>query len=60
MCITTVSNKKHMNKHYIEQPMPMLELKFDMIIYNKPPLMNALDRSITHPIFRKYRYISFN
>ena len=37
--------------------MQMDELNLNMIIYKNPLLINALDRSVNHPLLRKYPHI---
>ena len=38
---------------YIKQPKQMVGMNLNMIIYKHPHLINALDRSINHPLNRK-------
>ena len=40
--------------------MEMIELKLNMIISKNPHLINSLNRSINHLLFRKYSNIPFN
>ena len=61
MNITTISKKRYMNyEHYIKQLMQMVELNLSMMISKNPRLIKALDRSINHPLIRKYSNIPFN
>ena len=60
MNITILSNKRYMtNECYIQQPMQMVEFNLNMIISPKPHQINALDRTIKHPLTRKYSNIPF-
>jgi len=43
---------------YINNPMPMVERKINMNIAKNPHLINALDRSIDHPMIRKFSYVT--
>ena len=52
-----INNKTY--EYYIKQPMQMVELNLNMIINNDPHLINALDRSINHPLLRKYSNVFF-
>ena len=63
---TFKSKNKHLQslthnkiEYYIKQPMQILELNLKMIINNNPHLINVLDRSINHPLIRKYSNIPF-
>ena len=57
MRITTISNKRYMtHDFYNKQPMQIFELKLSMIIDENPHLINALERSVIHPVIRKYSY----
>ena len=50
MNINTISCKCNMSdKHYINQPMSMLERRINMIIAKNPQLINSLDRNKNHP-----------
>ena len=56
--IKTITCKRNMSyKHYINQPMPMLERRINMIIAKNPQLINSLDRNKNHPLIRKYSHI---
>ena len=58
MTIKTITCKCNMSyKHYINQPMSMLERRINMIIAKNPRLINALDRTKNHPLIRKYSHI---
>ena len=60
MCITTVRNKLPMScEFHITQPRQMVELKLKMIIDENPHLLNTLDRTVNHPLFRKNSQILF-
>ena len=45
---------------HIKQPMQIVELKMDMIIYKTPRLMKTLDRSFNLPSIRNYSNFPFN
>ena len=61
MCITTISNKGYMtDDSHFKEPMQMVELKLKMIIVESPYLINALDRSVNHPLNRKYSYMNYS
>ena len=61
MSITTLSETRYMRyEYYIEQPMQMVELNLRMIISKNLLLTNALDRSINHPLIRKYSNFPIN
>ena len=58
MIIKTITCKCNMSyKHYINQPMSMLERRINMIIAKNPRLINAIDRTKNHPLIRKYSHI---
>ena len=60
MNINTISCKCNMSyKHYINQPMPAVERRINMIIAKNPQLINSLDRNKNHPLIRKYSHIPF-
>ena len=44
-------------KYYINQPMSMIERRINFIIARNPQIINALDRTKNHPLFRKYSHI---
>ena len=55
MIDTTISNKRYMTYEcYIKQPMQMVELNLNMIIFKSPHLIKALEGSISHHLIRKY------
>ena len=61
MNINTFSCKCNMSyKHYINQPMSMLERRINFIIAKNPQLIKCLNRNKNHPLIRKYSHISFN
>ena len=61
MNITTIITKRCMAyEYYLKQQMQMAELNLNMKISKSPHLMNALDRSVNHPLIRNYSRISFN
>ena len=39
---------------YIKQPMQRVELKLNKVFDKNPHLINALDKSANHTLFRKY------
>ena len=43
--------------NYIKHPMQAIELKLNMIIAKNPHLINSLERSHIHPLFRKNSHI---
>ena len=43
-----------------KHPMQLVELNLKMIIDNNPHLITALDKSVNHPIIKKYSYIPSN
>ena len=45
---------------FIEQPMQMIELNLNIIIYENRHLINALDKVDNHPLIRKYSRIPFS
>ena len=47
-------------EHYNKQPMPMVELKLKMIFAKNSNLINSPDRTINHPLIRKYSNNPFN
>ena len=52
--------KKYMAyEYYNKQPMEMVALNLNMIIDNNPHLINALDRSVNHPLMGKYNNIPY-
>ena len=58
MIIKTITCKCNMSyKHYINQPMSMLERRINMINAKNPRLINAIDRTKNHPLIRKYSHI---
>ena len=57
---TTVSNNSQLTfELYIERPMQMVELKLIMIIEENDHIMNASDRTTSHPLIRKYSHMPF-
>ena len=38
------------NKNYMQNPMPAVELKMNMILAKNPHLMKTLNRSHIHPL----------
>ena len=61
MIIDTTSCMCNMScKHYIKQPMSMLERRRNFIIARNPHLINSLDRNENHPLINKYSHIPFN
>ena len=61
MIINTISCMCNMSyKHYINQPMSMLERRINFIIARNPQLINSLDRNKNHPLINKYSHIPFN
>ena len=61
MIIKTVSDRCNMTyKHYLHQPMHMVELKLNMNFAKNPQMINSLDRSKNHPLIRKYSHVPFN
>ena len=46
-------------EYYNKQPMEMVALNLNMIIDNNPHLINALDRSVNHPLMGKYNNIPY-
>ena len=58
MIIKTITCRCNMSyKHYIINPMSMLERRINMIIARNPQLLNASDRTKNHPLIRKYSQI---
>ena len=61
MIINTISCMCKMSyRHYINQPMSMLERRINFIIARNPQLINSLDRNKNHPLINKYSHIPFN
>ena len=61
MIINTISCMCNMSyKHYINQPISMLERRINFIISRNPKLINSLDRNKNHPLRGKYSHIPFN
>ena len=61
MIIITISCMCNMSyKHYINQPMSMLERRIIFVIARNPQLINALDRNKNHPLINKHSHIPFN
>ena len=55
MTITTISKKRYITyDSYIKQPRQWVETNWNMLISKNPHLVNALERSINHPLIRKY------
>ena len=60
MIINTISCMCNMSyKHYINQPMYMLERRINFNIARNPQLINSLDRNKNHLLIRKYSHIPF-
>ena len=54
MIIKTIGDKCNMtHKHYINQPMQMIERRLNFVIHRHPQLINPLDRTKNHPLIRK-------
>ena len=59
--IDSINDRCNMTyEYYINQPMPALELRLNMIIAKNPESINSLDRTKNHPLIRKYSHIPFN
>ena len=58
MIIKTISDNCNITyKHYINQPMQMIERRLNFVIGRSPQLINVLDRSKNHPLIRKSSHI---
>ena len=58
MCLTTVSSIRYMTyKLYDQKQMLMVELRLNMIIEGYPYLINALEGSVSHHLFRENSYM---
>ena len=58
MNISTTNDKRYMTyEYYIQHPMPSIELKFNVNPAKNPHLINSLNRSLTHPLMKKYSHI---
>ena len=44
---------------YIKQPMQMVELEMNLLIGGNLHLINALDRSVSHPLVKEFSQIPF-
>ena len=61
MNFQTNTIKKQMTyQNYIKEPLQMVERNLKLINAKNPQLINALDRSINHSLFRKYSNIPFD
>ena len=61
MIINTISCTCNMSyKHFINQPMSMLEKRINFIIARIPQLINSLDRNKNQPLINKNSHIPFN
>ena len=61
MIFNTISCMCNMSyKHYINQPMSMLERRISFIIARNPQLINSLDRNKNQPLINKYSHIPIN
>ena len=59
--IKTISDECNITyKHYIDQPMQMVEIRLNFVFDIPPQLINALDCSRNHPLIRKYSHIRAN
>ena len=45
------------HNHYLNQPIQMIERRLKFVIDRCPQLINALDRTKSHPLIRKYSHI---
>ena len=54
---TTVSNKTYDLRVFIKQPMQMVEWKVNMMIDINLHLINALDKSVNHPLLSRCSHI---
>ena len=60
MRIKTISNKSYVKcESYLNQPMQMIERRLNMIIAKNLQLINSLNRSSDHPLFRKFIHNPF-
>ena len=58
MNITTIDDRMYMTyTYYIQNPMPAVELKMNMILAKNPHFTKSLNRPQIHPLIRKYSYI---
>ena len=56
--INTISQLCKMTyKHYLSNPMSMLEKRINYVIAKNPKLINSLNRNINHPLIRKNSHI---
>ena len=46
--------------NYMNLPMSMVERQINFNIAKNPHLINTLDRTINHPLIRKFSYMPFN
>ena len=61
MIINTISCLCSMAyKHYLNNPMSMLERRLNYIIAKNPKLIIAPNRNKNHPLIRKYNHIPFH
>ena len=44
---------------YTKRLMQKVELNMNMILDEKPKLINSIDRGVNHPVFQKYSFIPF-
>ena len=58
MIIKTIGDKCNMtHKHYITQPIQMIERRVNFVIDRRSQLINALDRTKNHLLIRKFSHI---
>ena len=61
MTINTIFDRCGMTyANYINNPMPMVERRINLIIAKKLKLLNSLDRNKNHPLIRKDSHIPFS
>ena len=47
-------------KHYLNNPMQIIERRLNMITAKIQQLINSSNRSLCHPLIRKYSDVPFN
>ena len=60
MIIKTISDIKKMTyKLYLDNPMPMIKKRLNIMISRNPNLINLFNRHQNHPLVRKSSHVSF-
>ena len=59
MSISTFNDTQYMTyEYYLQQPMPSIQTRINIILAKNPHLINSLNRFHNHPLIQKDSHIS--